>query len=305
MKVRAPLLSCLATLLAAPLAAAPIPVDDSYTVSRRYAQYHEQYPELRLPTLTFERGEALLTDRLYKREGERELHLDVFLPARPRANRRAIMLIHGGGWRSGTKAEFYPLANLLAHRGYAVFLPEYRLSGEAGYPTGSRDVADALEWVRAHAAEFRVDPRRIAVGGGSSGGNMAALLAYTAEGPPAALIDLDGVLDFTDPLALQYENTGPASAAASWLGGTMEQAPRQWREASPAVHVTATAPPTLIVSSGTPRYTAGREGVQAALDRHGVRNRFVSLGKLPHTFWLFDPWLARTVDEIDRFLRGR
>ena len=291
-------------MLASPVRAAPpIPVDDSYTVSRRLAAYQAQYPMLRLPEPTFHHGERLLTDRLYRRIGERELHLDVVLPAPRKANRRAVMLVHGGGWRSGTKAEFLPLAVLLAHRGYAVFLPEYRLSPEAKYPAGLEDVSAALAWIRSQSAAFGFDPAQLSVGGGSSGGQLAALLAYSSPEPPSALIDLDGVLDFTDPLALQYENSGATSSAALWLGGTMETAPDLWRAASPANHVGATAPPTLLISSGQPRYTAGRETVLAALSRYGVRNRLVIMDKVPHTFWLFEPWVSQTASEIDRFLR--
>ncbi len=280
-----------------------IPQDDSYTVSRRLAAYQAQYPELRLPELAFQNGERLLVDRLYRQLGTRELHLDVVLPAKRKANRRAVMLIHGGGWRSGSKAEFLPLAVLLAHRGYAVFLPEYRLSPEAGYPAGLEDVSAALAWVRDHAAEYGFDPVRLAVGGGSSGGQLSALLAYIASTPPAALIDLDGVLDFTDPLALQYENSGPSSSAALWLGGSFEAVPERWRAASPARHITASAPPTLLISSGQPRYTAGRETVLAALNGYRIRNRLIVLDKVPHTYWLFEPWVSQAAAEIDRFLR--
>ena len=293
-----------ALILASSARAEPIPVDDSYTVSRRYETYQAQYPELRVPVLRFARGERMLVDRRYQRIGERELHLDIFLPAPRRANRRAIMLVHGGGWRSGTKAEFYPLANLLAHRGYAVFLPEYRLSPEAGYPAGLDDLTAAMAWIRTNAAEYGVDPAQLSIGGGSSGGHLAALLAYSAPSPPEALIDLDGVLDFTDPLALQYENASASSAAVIWLGGTAEALPDRWRAASPASHVSASSPPTLIISSGQPRYTAGRERVLAALDAAGIRNRYIQQERAPHTFWLFEPWLGPVAEEIDRFLRA-
>lgn len=87
----------LAALLFGAAPAQAIPVDDSYTVSRRVAAYRDQYPMLRVPVLRFERGERLLVDRLYKRTGERELHLDVFLPNPRKANGKGVMLVHGGG----------------------------------------------------------------------------------------------------------------------------------------------------------------------------------------------------------------
>jgi acetyl esterase len=296
-------------------------IDDSYTISQRYYAYRDEYPHLKVPALEFQAGQQILFDRLYKKLGERELHLDVFLPKARRATRQAsgqaVVLVHGGGWRSGNKSNFYAMANMLAQRGYAVFLPEFRLSPEAAYPAGLVDINDAIVWIKQHARDFGIDPRRVAIGGESSGGQMAALLAYTADqalfktqsGDDTrvnALVDLDGVLDFTTPLALQYENAaGSNSVAAQWLGGAMEQATDKWREASAARHVNAQSPPTLIIAGGQPRFTAGKDEVLAALARHGIRNHYFAFAGAPHTFWLFEPYLSQVVDKTDQFLRGR
>lgn len=290
------------------------PVDGSYTIAQRWAAYKDRYPGIALPDMTFQAGQQVLFDRLYKKDGNRELHIDVFLPVG--ANRRqGILLIHGGGWRSGDKSHFYALANRLAQRGYAVFLPEYRLSAESPYPTGLIDINDAIVWVKAHAEDFGIDARHLALGGASSGGQMASLLAYS-EGEALyksnpkddtrvnALIDLDGVLDFTSPLALRYENAaGPQSAAALWLGGSWDQAPQRWREASALTHLNAAAPPTLIISSGLTRFTAGREAVEARLKNFGIACSFYSFENAPHDVWLFEPWLDPIVEKVDAFLQ--
>ena len=291
-------------------------VDDSYTVSQRYYAYKEQYPQLQWPTLVFQPGQQVLFDRLYKQSGERELHIDVFLPDAVRATRKAIVLVHGGGWRSGNKSNFYAMANLLAQRGYAVFLPEYRLSPEATYPDGLVDINDAIVWAKGQAGAFGIDPRQIAIGGESTGGHMAALIAYTADlglfkthvtddTRVSALVDLDGVLDLTAPLALKYENAaGNASPAALWLGGSMEQATERWHEASPARYVGAHSPPTLVVTSGEPRFTAGLDEVLAALRGHGIRCQIAAFDGTPHAFWLFDPYVGQVVEKMDSFLRA-
>ena len=291
------------------------PVDDSYTVSQRYYAYREQYPQIQWPTLRFQAGQQVLFDRLYKKVGERELHVDVFLPDPARATHHAIVLVHGGGWRSGNKSNFYAMANLLAQRGHAVFLPEFRLSPEAPYPAGLVDINDAIVWTKAQAAVFAIDPAQVVLGGESSGGHMAALLAYTADldlykahagddTHVSALIDLDGVLDLASPLALKYENAaGSTSPAALWLGGSMEQAPGRWREASAARHVGPHSPPTLVIGSGEPRFTAGIDEVLPVLRSHGIRNQYAGFEGTPHAFWLFDPWVNQVVDRIDAFLR--
>jgi acetyl esterase len=295
---------------------APRPVDDSYTVSQRYYAYREQYPQLRWPTLEFQAGQRVLFDRLYKRLGDRELHVDVFLPEASKANRSALLLVHGGGWRSGNKSNFYAIANQLAQRGYAVFLPEFRLSIEAPYPAGLVDVNDALLWAKSQAAEFGIDPARIALGGESSGGQMAALLAYTSDRDlfkshagsdtgVRALIDLDGVLDMTAPHALKFENAaGNASPFALWVGGSMERAGARWREASAATHVGPHSPPTLVIASGDPRFTAGIDAVLATLKGHGIRAEKVDFPDTPHAFWLFDPYVGQIAERIDTFLRS-
>lgn len=294
------------------MAGSLIPIDDSYTVSQRYFAYKKDYPELELPKLQFKTGQQVLFDRLYKKIGERELHIDVFLPAR--ATRQGILLVHGGGWRSGNKSNFYALANLLAQRGYVVLIPEIRLSPEAGYPAGLMDINDAIIWAKGQAGEFGFDADKLAIGGESSGGQMAALIAYSAtrdifksaakqDTRVNALIDLDGVLDFTTPLALQYENAaGAGSPAALWLGGPFETASERWREASATHYVDATSPPTLIIAGEAPRFTAGREEVAQVLDHHHIRNAYLKFEHAPHAFWLFEPYLSKIAQAIDNFL---
>ena len=290
-------------------------LDDSYTVSQRWEANSPAHPEFAMPTLDVGGGRRIMFDRLYAKRGSRELHADVFLPAPSDRPAQALVLVHGGAWRSGNKSNFYAMANLLAQRGYAVILPEYRLAVESPYPAGLIDVNAAIDWTIRNAAMLGIDPARIAIGGESSGGQMAALIAYTggtplfadgtAKAPRVnALIDLDGVLDFTTPLALRYENAaGEDSAAARWLGGSMETAPQTWEEASATTHLSATSPPTLIVSGEDDRFTAGRDEVIATLTANGTPVRHIHFDGLPHTFWLFDPYLGQGVDAIDAFLQ--
>lgn len=302
----------LAGVAVVPAAASLRSVDDSYTIGQRFEQYRDKYPGIGWAPVTWHEGQSVLFDRPYKNTGARDLHIDVFRPSPSMAKRQGIMLVHGGAWSTGNKSHFYALANLLSQHGYTIFLPEFRLSPEAKYPAGMTDIGDALAWARGHAAEFGIASGRIAIGGASSGGQMASLLAYA--GPTGlfgsakdrranALIDLDGVLDFTEPEALRFENAaGDASPAGRWLGGSYEKAPARWREASAASHVRPDAPPTLILSSGIPRFTVGKEEVMSALGRHGVPHRLFAFENAPHDFWLFEPWLQRTAAEIDKFL---
>lgn len=298
-------------LVAGAAGAAEHVVDDSYSIARRFEGYRSQYPGIALPQVRPQTGQAIAFDLIYKTVGDRDLHVDVFSPPPARTRRQGLLLVHGGAWRSGSKAHFYAIANLLSQRGYTVFLPEFRLTPEKPYPAGMEDIADALVWAQRQARQYGLGADRIALGGASSGGQMAALLAYRgapagADGTvvrPNALIDMDGVLDAGSALALRYENAaGPASPLAQWLGGSFEQASDRWREASAANHVDAASPPTLILSSGTPRFTAGREQVTAALRSRGIRTATYVYPRAPHDFWLFEPYLDQAVAQIATFL---
>lgn len=292
-----------------------ITVDDSYSPGQRWSANKPSHPELEWPVLVFNAGQRVEFEQPYKSLEGRDLHLDIYYPAPHARNGRAIMFVHGGGWRAGNKSHFYPLANLLAQRGYTVITTEYRLSVHAPYPAGLEDVNDAISWVKARAEQLQINPNKIAISGGSSGGHMAALLGHAnpsgvfnsetaTDTRVNAVIDLDGVLDFTTPLALSFENRKKDdSYAAQWLGGSFEKIPDIWKQASPAKHAGKDSPPTLIISSGQLRFTAGRENLQATLDQHGILNQYIEQEETLHTFWLFEPYLTKTAQWIDTFLQ--
>ena len=104
--------------------------------------------------------------------------------------------IHGGGWLEGDKSSFSTAAvrtpgNIFdfAEHGLAAATMNYRLSGEATYPVALEDCQTAIAWLRAHADEFGLDPKRIGVYGNSAGGHLALLLAM-APGEGTTLIGL-------------------------------------------------------------------------------------------------------------------
>jgi acetyl esterase/lipase len=187
-----------------------------------------------------------------------------------------------------------------------------------------------VRWLRANAARYGIDPERIALGGGSAGGQIASLAgvgAGVADFEPdgqddleagaavssevQAIVNIDGLSDFTDPLALQFEDDPrkQPSAAGAWFGGRYFDKAALWRQASPLFHVTARTPPVLFIASAQPRFSVGRVAMAQKLDGLGIANRTLILPDTPHSFWLFDPWLAPTVaatlDFLDREMRAR
>jgi acetyl esterase/lipase len=96
--------------------------------------------------------------------------------------RRAVVLIHGGGWRAGSKESLDPTALRFAQSGWTAFSISYRLVPPAPWYAAEDDALTAVRWVRAHAARFGFDPRRLDVFGTSAGGNLAALVATVGSG---------------------------------------------------------------------------------------------------------------------------
>ena len=104
---------------------------------------------------------------------------------RPTANEAApmVLLIHGGGWAFGSIEETEPLArHLAAESGAVVVSTSYRLAPEQPFPAGLNDCEATLRWIKAEGTKYGGDPTRLAVGGGSAGGNLAAAVALRA--PP-------------------------------------------------------------------------------------------------------------------------
>jgi acetyl esterase/lipase len=134
----------------------------------------------------YRRTHLRLTRKIeFGRAGGRRLHLDVMEPAAPAAEgvlRPAIVQIHGGGWVIGFKErQGMPLMRHLAANGWVVFNVDYRLSPAATWPDHLVDCKAAVAWVRAHAADYGIDPSFVAVTGGSAGGHLTAMMALTAD----------------------------------------------------------------------------------------------------------------------------
>ena len=119
----------------------------------------------------------------FREVGGVELRLHGYKPKDWKASDRrpAIVLFFGGGWVGGTPKQFQPHAKYLASRGMVAFCAEYRTKkrGDATPFDCEADGREAVRWVRANANDWGIDPRRIAAGGGSAGGHVAAAVLGT------------------------------------------------------------------------------------------------------------------------------
>jgi acetyl esterase/lipase len=123
-----------------------------------------------------------------------------------RANRPAVLAIHGGAWRGGDKAWGEQFAEELCPFGYVVISINYRVSSRPNgkWPAQIEDVQEALRYIRANARQFRIDPARVASLGMSAGGHLATMVALrhdpaSPDGRVNTAINLDGEHDMTMP----------------------------------------------------------------------------------------------------------
>src|SRR4029079_52461 len=172
---------------------------------------------------------------IYARYGARTMELDLFSP-QGRGPFPAVILVHGGAWITGRHQMENPFAAELARRGYVAATIEYRLSNEAKHPAQSHDLKAAVRFLRANAARYHIDPRRIAAVGASSGGHLVALLGATNglkqfegdRGNPQAssdvqsVVDIDGTATFIDPGNIEKEKRGPLDTNTRLIGATYE-----------------------------------------------------------------------------------
>jgi len=203
-----------------------------------------------------------------------------------------VVWIHGPDWRTGSKADC-PIT-WMVEQGFAVASIDYRSSDDAVFPAQLDDCRAALAAIRAEAETWGIDGSRICVAGTGGGGHLAALLAFASpESQPIREASADGAADeaaldvaavamFDAPTHLpslggSHDRAG--SAASRLVGGPLPEFREAAQRASPLVHVTAQAPPTLIVHGGRGDGVALEQGdrLDAALRGAGVSSDLVIL----------------------------
>ena len=174
---------------------------------------------------TFASVDPSFTDLAYADQSEAQ-KLDLYIPTTGEGPFPVVVMVHGGGFMFGDKADGAGLTGVdqLLEAGYAVASINYRLSGEAQWPAQINDSKAAVRYLRAVAAEYNLDPDNFGAWGASAGGTLVALLGTTCgvaelEGADLgnadqsscvqAVVDWFGPIDFL-AMDAQFEGTGCA-----------------------------------------------------------------------------------------------
>ena len=291
--------------------------DTSYSTRKDYESNVKKFPFIKpvsdqpMPEVTEQRN------LVYASIGSRELHIDAFTPKKNDKNTPAILIVHGGGWRSGDRSQHIPLAQQLAAKGIACFTVEYRLSTEAFYPGAVYDLKAAIRWLHGNAPRFHIDPNKISILGFSAGGELAAFIGvtngmekfegnernYKFSSKVNAVIDIDGTLSFVSPDAWETQNPNTVNASAKWLGYPRTERFDLWTEASPLTYASRNQVPFLFLNSAVERMHAGRDDFKKIMDERKVLVQIKAFPDTPHGFCLYQPWFTTVVDDVDNFIK--
>jgi acetyl esterase len=257
---------------------------------------------------------AGLPEVVYSRAGGVELRMDIAVPegAGPFP---AVVCLHGGGWSMGSKKSFHPALREFVAQGMVAATAQYRLAPAVRFPAQLDDVRAAVRFLRAHAAEWKIDPARVSLLGASAGGHLALLAAFRQAGGPDAV---EKVISISGPTDLRDWRMGPgpeenlrktvgksgSDLLADLLGESDRSAPI-YATASPVAQVRPGLPPVLLFHWKDDQAVAAEQAARLAarLAKAGVPCQAVWFEGRGHA--LFGPGVERIVPETVRFLLGR
>ena len=247
------------------------------------------HAELDIPdSVIFERGVE------FSNADNQHLQLDIARPKDGDGPFPAIVCIHGGGFRAGTREGYDGMCVALAQKGYVAITVTYRLAPAYQFPAAVHDCKAAVRWLRANAAKYHADPARIGAMGGSAGGHLALFLGVTArierfegEGNREqssavnAVVSYSGPSDFTKSYG---KSVDAAEVLPLFFGGDLSTKLRRHIVGSPLNWVTPEAAPTLCIHGTADNYVAF-EQAQWMVDRlkaSGVEAELLPFEKAGH-----------------------
>jgi acetyl esterase/lipase len=233
-------------------------------------------------------------DIVFASPGGVPLHIDVYQPTR--SGRFPVLVqVYGGAWQRGVPSDKSSFASWLASSGYVVIAIDYRHAPAWRWPAQIDDVNDALAWVGAHAHEYDGDTSRVVLMGRSAGAHLATMAGWFTSP-----IHIRGVVSYYGPVDLAEAFKNPPSpdplrirsVEEALLGGTLDQMPDRYADASTITHIragTTPLPPTLLIYGGRDHIVEPKYG---AILVKALRARGTSVA------YLEIPWADHAFDEV-------
>ncbi|MBC2380521.1 alpha/beta hydrolase [Pseudomonas sp. WS 5106] len=233
--------------------------------------------------------------------------LDIYRPVPAISNAPVVVFFYGGSWNSGSKDDYGFVGEALASRGIVVVIADYRLYPQVRYPAFLQDGAQAVAWTHQHIADYGADPKQLYVMGHSSGAYNASMLALdgrwlNAVGLSPSIfkgwIGLAGPYDF---LPIENRDVRPVFFY-----------PDSPPESQPINHVSAGAPPTLLIASTDDDLvnpTRNTGGLANKLRAAGVPVEVFYFSKTSHATLVASisrplRWLAPVLDRVTGFIQA-
>lgn len=222
------------------------------------------------------------------RTGENfRLTLDVYVPEGVGPH-PAILAVHGGAWRSGSKLHWFRHARKLAKAGFVVVAINYRKAPKFPFPAQVYDCKAAIRWMRKHAEKYKIDPDQMGAIGYSAGGHLVALLAATdaedgleGEMIPADEKDISTRIQAVAPGGAVCNFTWldeQSNALAYFMGGSRAEVPELYQRASPTTYVSPDDPPFYFFHGGKDWVVpeASPKAMHELLKKQGLASEFAS-----------------------------
>jgi acetyl esterase/lipase len=276
-------------------------------------------------------------------EANRRLLCDIWRPGfSVKPSGLALAYLHAGGWQQFDKDTYTrPFFSYLAAQGHVIMDVSYRLCDEADLFGIVGDVKRAIAWIKANAGRYGVDPKRVVAAGGSAGGHLALLAAYTPNHPqldPEDVREADtsvqAVISYYGLPDVRWLGTQPSKPSSrafiefgkkvgyvtadnylDWpdimrklLGGLPPEVPDVAALMSPITHVGSHCPPSLLFHGSHDRVVPVQDArdLYRALSEAGVVVVYVELPQVVHAFDLAAPRMSPAAQaalyDVERFL---
>jgi acetyl esterase/lipase len=226
--------------------------------------------------------------QVFAKRDQRKLLADIYRPSGA-GPFPGVLMIHGGGWMSGSRLNMLLHANALAKAGYVVVNIEYRLAPVHKFPAQLDDCLDAFRWMCGHADELHINRDQLALYGYSAGAHLACLVGLHLPDEPG-LFEPKAIVAGGTPADFEWI-ADDSGALAYFLGGSRRQRPDIYRDASPITYVSEDDPPVFLFhgerDSVVPLASAQR--LHAKLKDNHVQAELVTLPGQGHIAAFFDP----------------